>query len=447
MGDSFRSAAWDSQLDNMLDDLQQSVQTGHSDSSRITNGLHTTNGHSSHEYQEREEPGRREVMERSSRSGGGPTQGFSYQESSSRHFTQQSSSSMGAKRAGGMEQAVLTEKRPEADMRARSDSLVSDLSSIAKVRSVSRSTHHSTERYETTTTTSNTQQSIKKNINDLDNLLNNLSTHSAGPSRGSSKPASREGSPGRRMTRTEERRERLISSASAYRTPSQSRPHSPGPSSGPPVGGSPCPGSIVRDHQHQHQQEFVSSTLRSQSSAGAEFRPVHTTPDPLTGRYADGRITPNHGFTRTFASSPALPRKATVPSQDLSIPKKPDELLHSLGQEVDMGEMARITQEESVHRSQQEMTRAKARYEDEVPVGSRATPGPPVFYPTGDLYTKNGADVAAREAELSAQGQYFSASYAREKGMKSKEESGEKGGAAVIPICLPLCCAAPCVIM
>ena len=87
------------------------------------------------------------------------------------------------------------------------------------------------------------------------------------------------------------------------------------------------------------------------------------------------------------------------------------------------------------------------RYEDEVPVGSRATPGPPVFYPTGDLYTKNGADVAAREAELSAQGQYFSASYAREKGMKSKEESGEKGGAAVIPICLPLCCAAPCVIM
>ena len=35
-------------------------------------------------FQEREEPGRREVMERSSRSGGGPAQGFSYQESSSR---------------------------------------------------------------------------------------------------------------------------------------------------------------------------------------------------------------------------------------------------------------------------------------------------------------------------------------------------------------------------
>ena len=29
----------------------------------------------------------------------------------------------------------------------------------------------------------------------------------------------------------------------------------------------------------------------------------------------------------------------------------------------------------------------------------------------------------------------------------AKAEEGEKGGAAVIPLCLPLCCAAPCVIM
>ena len=69
------------------------------------------------------------------------------------------------------------------------------------------------------------------------------------------------------------------------------------------------------------------------------------------------------------------------------------------------------------------------------------------FHNPGDLFTKNKEDVKAREAELSAQGQYFSASYAAERGARSKEESGEKGGAAVIPICLPLCCAAPCVIM
>lgn len=437
MGDSFRSNAWDSQLDTMLDDLQQA---------RITNG---TAGHATHEYQAKDEPGRREVFEKHSRTSGGNGQPYSYSESSSRQFS--STTSMGTKRApsGQMEQTLLEEKRPEQDsMRARSDSLVSDLSSIAKVRSVSKATHLSTERYESsTTTTSHTQQSIKKNITDLDQLLSNLSSHSAGPSRGSSKPGSREGSPNRRLTRTEERRERLISSASQYRTPSHSRPHSPGPTI------QPQPSPFQPNHRtpeisHSNNQEFTSSTLRSQSSTTSpEFRPVHTTPDPLTGRYADGRITPNHGFTRSFNSSPMLPRKTTVPSQDLSIPKKPDELLSSLGQEVDMGEMQRITQEETVHRSQQEMSKQKARYEDEVPVGSRSTPGPPVFYPTGDLYTKNGADVAAREAELSAREQYFSASYSREKGMKSKEESGEKRGAAVIPICLPLCCAAPCVIM
>ena len=35
----------------------------------------------------------------------------------------------------------------------------------------------------------------------------------------------------------------------------------------------------------------------------------------------------------------------------------------------------------------------------------------------GDLFSKNKEDVKAREAELSAQGQYFSASYAAERGL------------------------------
>ena len=87
--------------------------------------------------------------------------------------------------------------------------------------------------------------------------------------------------------------------------------------------------------------------------------------------------------------------------------------------------------------------------EDFIPTKNVA--GPPVFYPQGkpppptssvfsmssiaaDLFSKNKEDVKAREAELSAQGQYFSASYAAERGAKSKEESGEKGGAAVSKI-------------
>merc|ERR1719443_2899121 len=394
---------------------------------------------------------------------------------------------MGSKKAiqagANMEQHIIDEKKIEYDggMRGRSDSLVSDLTSIAKIRSVSKSStsHTSSQRYEYSsssqqqangnpTQTSNTQQSIKKNINDLDNLLSNLSSHnSAGPSRTSSKPASREASPGRRhypgssshMSRTEERRERLMSNASQYRSPSlgrtpsqsrpQSRPHSPAPSSFPPRTPEPS-------QQEFNSQHMMTSTMRSNISAVSsnstnEFRPVHTTPDPLTGRYADGRITPNHGYTRNFTgSSPMPPRKATTTTENgiLGIPKKPDELLSSLGHEVDSREIQRITQEETVIQNQREKEQRKLnslRDEDFIP--SKNVAGPPVFYPQGDLFTKNKEDVKAREAELSAQGQYFSASYAAERGSKSKEESGEKGGAAVIPICLPLCCAAPCVIM
>jgi hypothetical protein len=72
---------------------------------------------------------------------------------------------------------------------------------------------------------------------------------------------------------------------------------------------------------------------------------------------------------------------------------------------------------------------------------------------SGDLFTKKSGvetgaiDGAQGDSQGGGGGQYFGAAYAREQGARSKEEKGEKGGAAVIPICLPLCCAAPCVIL
>ena len=44
MGDSFRDAAWDNQLDTMLDDLQASVQAGGSETHGYKNGYHSANG-------------------------------------------------------------------------------------------------------------------------------------------------------------------------------------------------------------------------------------------------------------------------------------------------------------------------------------------------------------------------------------------------------------------
>merc|ERR1719351_465073 len=152
-------------------------------------------------------------------------------------------------------------------------------------------------------------------------------------------------------------------------------------------------------------------------SSNNEFRPVHTTPDPLTGRYADGRITPNHGYTRNFTGSSPMPPKATTTTTEngiLGIPKKPDELLSSLGHEVDSREIQRITQEETVIQNQREKEQRKLnslRDEDFIP--SKNVAGPPVFYPqgkelivktkifsisriSGDLFTKNKEDVKAR---------------------------------------------------
>ena len=68
----------------------------------------------------------------------------------------------------------------------------------------------------------------------------------------------------------------------------------------------------------------------------------------------------------------------------------------------------------------------------------------------GDLFTKKDGGKVAEAGEVAhggSQGGYFGAAYAREQGASGREEKGEKGGAAVIPICLPLCCAAPCVIL
>ena len=368
MGDSFRESAWDNQLDTMLDDLQNSVQAG--ESHGYKNG-YSSHGHTSREYQERQNGNTREVREKMTRTAGGPGEGFSYREESQlMSSTSSSHTPMGSKKAiqnGHMEQHMIDEKKSDGDMRGRSDSLVSDLSSIAKVRSVSKSStaftssERYTTEYTTSSNTSNTQQSIKKNINDLDNLLSNLSSHSTGPSRTSSKPASREGSPGRigrtqtngytssHVSRSEERRERLMSNASNYRSPSMgrtpsqsrppSRPHSPALSHH----RTPEP-----SHHEFSSSNMMTSTMRSTTSglsSGSEFRPVHTTPDPLTGRYADGRITPNHGFTRNFHGSSPMPvRKATVPAPETGIPRKADDLLYSLGHDVDHREIQRITQ-------------------------------------------------------------------------------------------------------
>ncbi|XP_021925255.1 mucin-5AC-like isoform X2 [Zootermopsis nevadensis] len=67
--------------------------------------------------------------------------------------------------------------------------------------------------------------------------------------------------------------------------------------------------------------------------------------------------------------------------------------------------------------------------------------GPPVYYPPGvELFAK-------KEESMAMQGKKASGSYEYEHAKESKSKNGSSGGAAVVPVCLPLCCAMPCVIM
>jgi len=77
--------------------------------------------------------------------------------------------------------------------------------------------------------------------------------------------------------------------------------------------------------------------------------------------------------------------------------------------------------------------------------------GPKVYYPPGSEFTKAeptprpAADCGSMSLEGGGKGK---AKASRERAERGRYEDGEnKQGAAVIPICLPLCCAAPCVIL
>ena len=73
--------------------------------------------------------------------------------------------------------------------------------------------------------------------------------------------------------------------------------------------------------------------------------------------------------------------------------------------------------------------------------------GPEVYYPPGAEFTTKTVQATHPVADggsLSLQGP--GRRDKRERGERLGE-AGDKQGAAVIPICLPLCCAAPCVIM
>jgi len=77
--------------------------------------------------------------------------------------------------------------------------------------------------------------------------------------------------------------------------------------------------------------------------------------------------------------------------------------------------------------------------------------GPQVYYPPGAEFTKPERDCGATADQAGTSLHQGGAGKGQAKGRAERYDRGDGGenkqGAAVIPICLPLCCAAPCVIL
>ncbi|ODN05048.1 hypothetical protein Ocin01_01567 [Orchesella cincta] len=80
---------------------------------------------------------------------------------------------------------------------------------------------------------------------------------------------------------------------------------------------------------------------------------------------------------------------------------------------------------------------------------TRNTQGPPVFYPPGQMFTRTEEESMKQEMEKGKGKGKMKAerSYKEKEKMKSKHSEKGGEGAVPVPVCLPVCCAAPCVIM
>ncbi|XP_038119864.1 uncharacterized protein LOC6045464 [Culex quinquefasciatus] len=156
-----------------------------------------------------------------------------------------------------------------------------------------------------------------------------------------------------------------------------------------------------------------------------------------------------------------FPTDGMVPQNEVdgSPPKRVEDLMATLGEN---GQVTYITQHHTHNTSNTHHHNGNGPRKHrepsppaklvEEPLDSKVVPvansknvaGPPVYYPPGhEMFAKKESEAAAWRA----QGEYAKASGKYMYEAESKSKTTSKSGAAVVPVCLPLCCAMPCSIM
>ncbi|XP_055301560.1 mucin-2-like isoform X1 [Sitodiplosis mosellana] len=148
---------------------------------------------------------------------------------------------------------------------------------------------------------------------------------------------------------------------------------------------------------------------------------VYVPPEPVTNKYYKST-------TSTTTNTHSQPLLTPFPTVGIDgPPKNLNQLMASFDEE-----MVQVDDEPYVPRK-----------EVNTALATKNVAGPPVYYPPGkELFAKSEAQAALR-----ARGGYGKGSGKYEYEAESKSKNASKSGAAVVPVCLPLCCAMPCSIM
>ncbi|XP_076752769.1 uncharacterized protein LOC143424530 [Xylocopa sonorina] len=138
---------------------------------------------------------------------------------------------------------------------------------------------------------------------------------------------------------------------------------------------------------------------------------------------------------------PSKPAPAAVQSP----PKKLEELMASFS-DTEREVLEDIEKREKEQQKDLPVAKKEVDFVPHTPpkVKSKNVAGPPVYYPPGAAeFTKK--EEASAMSQAGGGWQKQKAKYEYEASSKSKSKS--TSGKAVVPVCLPLCCALPCVIM
>ena len=213
--------------------------------------------------------------------------------------------------------------------------------------------------------------------------------------------------------------------------------------------------SYYRQEEQQPSYPPVSPSSPYQGGAPGSYQPFSYTDSPDPPHHAPGPR-PDPAPQQAFPSASARPPTPQMP------PKRVEELMSEFHEfdSVHGGSVSPVPAPFCAPPPRQHGHVTVTELEDEPSRPQVAqprkpapnTPGPEVYYPPGaDYHRAPPAVVAEQEVRPVADGGSLALERKgrreKERGRRDREEGGDKQGAAVIPICLPLCCAAPCVIM